>query len=442
MLSVEQNERLARVGPGTPGGEMMRRYWHPVTAVSQMQDKYTMKVRLLGEDLVLYKDRSGTFGLIDPLCPHRRMGMIYGIPENNGLRCPYHGWVMDETGQCIEQPYEETVDAGAGFKDKIKVKAYPVQEMAGLLFTYMGPSPAPLLPRWDVFVMDDMIRDIGYAHLDCNWLQCQENSLDPVHLEWLHSYWTNFVLEMMGENPKTLKAKKHKEIGFDEFEYGIVKRRVVEGGTREDTAWVDGHPVVFPNMLRQGGSGDGVPGVGAMRGPAFQIRTPIDDYNTAHWYVACYPKEQGEADQLPQDIPYYEVPVPRLDANGQPAWELLDSNSAQDPAAWITQGQISDREAEHLGRSDIGIIQFRQMLEENIRLVEEGKDPMCVFRDPEKNKYLWMRTERREGPRYADTLLRQGASTKYSPVLNARGVAKPLESVGVALEDRRLDFKK
>jgi 5,5'-dehydrodivanillate O-demethylase len=428
MLSVEQNERLARVGPGTPGGELMRRYWHPVTAVSQMNDKYTMKVRLLGEDLVLYKDRSGTFGLIDPLCPHRRMGMIYGIPENNGLRCPYHGWVMDETGQCIEQPYEETVDAGAGFKDKIKVKAYPVQEMAGLLFTYMGPSPAPLLPRWDVYTAEDVVRDIGYAHLDCNWLQCQENSLDPVHLEWLHVVWTNFVVEMLGETRKPLTAKKHQEIGFDNFEYGIIKRRVTEGGDKEDTAWADGHPIVFPNMLRQGASGDGVGG-GGLLGPAFQIRTPIDDYNTAHWYVACYAKVEGEEDQRPEEIPFYTVPVPHLDENNQPRWELLDSNSAQDPAAWITQGKISDRDQEHLGRSDIGIIQFRQMLEENIRLVEQGKDPMNVFRDPEKNKYLWMRTERHN---YVNILNRQGAATKYSPILDRReNNAKPLESIGI-----------
>jgi 5,5'-dehydrodivanillate O-demethylase oxygenase subunit len=435
MLSVEQNDRLARVGPGTPCGELMRRYWHPVAAASQMNDKYTMKIRILGEDLVLYKDRSGMYGLIDPLCPHRRMGMIYGIPEESGLRCPYHGWVMDETGQCIEQPYEETVDPDAGYKDKIKVKAYPIQEMAGLLFTYLGPSPAPLLPRWDVFTMDGVVRDIGYAHLDCNWLQCQENSLDPVHLEWLHSVWTNFIVEMLGEDRPPLRAKKHTEIGFDAFEYGMYKRRVVEGGSKEDTAWKDGHPIVFPNMLRQGGSGDGAPDAFGLMGPAFQIRTPIDDYNTAHWYVASYPMVEGEEAQRPEDIPFYSVPVPDLDENDQPRWELLDSNSAQDPAAWITQGRISDRSGEHLGHSDIGIIQFRQMLEENIRLVEQGKDPMNTFRDPEKNQYLWMRTETSHGPRYADTLARQGAATKYSPILDRRGSVKPMESIEIKLQE-------
>jgi 5,5'-dehydrodivanillate O-demethylase oxygenase subunit len=425
MLTVAQNDRLSRVGPGTPCGELMRRYWHPVAAASQLKDRYTMPVRLLGEDLILYKDRSGVYGLIDPYCPHRRMNMIYGIPEENGLRCPYHGWCFDETGQCIEQPYEEA-EGDSRFKEKIRTRAYPVREQAGLLMAYLGPDPAPLLPNWDVYAMPNVVRDIGYAMLPCNWLQCQENSLDPVHLEWLHSAFTNYVLERL-ERPERVKQKKHAKIGFDVFEYGIVKRRVVEGGSESDTAWADGHPIVFPNMLRQGGSGDGTPGIGGMSGPAFQIRTPIDDNNTAHWWVACYPRLEGEAGQEPEDIPMYFPVVPDLTPDGQPRWEILDSNSAQDPAAWITQGQIADRSQEHLGRSDRGIILYRQMLEENIALVERGEDPMNTFRDPDQNVYLSMRTERPVGERYAGTLTRQGAATKYSPILNARGVAKPLE---------------
>src|ERR687895_679311 len=110
MLTRDENELLTQVSRGTPCGELMRRYWHPVAAAAQMKDVYTRKVRLLGEDLVLYKDRSGTYGLIDPHCPHRRMSMIYGIPEADGLRCPYHGWKFAATGQCTEQPYEETED--------------------------------------------------------------------------------------------------------------------------------------------------------------------------------------------------------------------------------------------------------------------------------------------------------------------------------------------
>jgi 5,5'-dehydrodivanillate O-demethylase len=274
--------------------------------------------------------------------------------------------------------------------------------------------------------MSNVVRDIGYAMLPCNWLQCQENSLDPVHLEWLHSAFTNYVLERL-ERPERVNQKKHAKIGFDVFEYGIVKRRVVVGGTEEDTAWADGHPIVFPNMLRQGGSGDGSPGIGGMMGPAFQIRTPIDDNNTAHWWVACYPRLEGEAGQEPEDIPVYYPIVPELTPEGQPKWDILDTNSAQDPAAWITQGAIADRTQEHLGRSDKGIILYRQMLEDNIKKVEQGLDPMNTFRDAEENVYLSMRTERPVGQRYAGTLTRQGAATKYSPILNRRGYAAPLD---------------
>ena len=452
MLSVEVNDRYTRVGPGTPAGELMRRYWHPIAAVSQMNDKYTKKVRLLGEELILYKDRSGTFGLIEPHCAHRRMNMIYGIPEQNGLRCPYHGWLYDETGQCIEQPYEETEDPSrvsrpgaepgsseavvkARFRDKIQMKAYPVEQKAGLLFAYLGPQPAPLVPNWDVFAMDDVVRDIGYAELPCNWLQCQENSLDPVHLEWLHAYWTNFIAEMRDEPEHARRHRRHEKIGFDEFEYGIYKRRVMQGGSEEDTSWREGHPIVFPYFLRQGGSGIHRDHW-AMVGPAFQIRVPLDDTHTGHWWVMCHPKTPEDVEQRPEDVPFFQPPIINLDADGQPQYSILDSNSAQDLAAWITQGDIADRTGENLGRSDTGIILFRKMLEENIRIVEDGGDPINTFRDARQNVYLGMDTElppELAAARKAGDLggvgtgglgyQRQGMASKYSPILSARGVA-------------------
>ena len=423
MLTQEANDRYTRVGPGTPTGELMRRYWHPVAAVSQMNDKWTMKVRLLGEDLILYKDRSGGFGLIEPHCAHRRMNLIYGIPEEHGIRCPYHGWLFDETGQCVEQPYEETEDPEARFKDKVRMRAYPVESKAGLLFAYLGPAPAPLVPNWDVFAIDGVIRDIGVAVLPCNWLQCQENSLDPVHLEWLHVAWANFIREMNGDAERRTR-RPHKVIHFDAFEHGIIKRRIWEGGSEEDTEWKDGHPIVFPNYLRQGGDGFNL-AAGTYRGnfsmgPAFQIRTPIDDERTGHWWVACYPMIDGDAEQAPGDIPFYRPPVPHLDENDQPVYPELRSNSAQDPAAWITQGAIADRTGEHLGRSDKGIIMFRQMLEDNIRIVEDGGDPMEVYRDPERNAYIPFMTEQHN---YVDTSTRQGAATMYSPILDRREAA-------------------
>ena len=148
MLTAEQNERLTRVGPGTPMGDLMRRYWHPIAAISQFKTRHSQTVRLLGEDLVLYQDKSGTFGLIGSQCPHRKMSMIYGIPEERGLRCAYHGWVFGEDGACLEQPYEETEDPEGRFKEKVAIKSYPVEVLAGMAFAYLGPrasaAPSPL----------------------------------------------------------------------------------------------------------------------------------------------------------------------------------------------------------------------------------------------------------------------------------------------------------
>ncbi|MDT7554408.1 MAG: 5,5-dehydrodivanillate O-demethylase oxygenase subunit, partial [Pseudonocardiales bacterium] len=159
MLSAEKNERLTRVGPGTPMGELLRRYWWPV-ATYDMATRVPVKRRLLGEDLVLYRDGSGTVGLLAEQCPHRRAALWLGCTEEHGLRCGYHGWRFDADGRCLEQPGEP---AESTFKDRIRATAYPVQELGGLVFAYLGPLPAPELPRYDLFVWDDAWRDIGHA---------------------------------------------------------------------------------------------------------------------------------------------------------------------------------------------------------------------------------------------------------------------------------------
>jgi 5,5'-dehydrodivanillate O-demethylase len=392
MLTIEANERLTKVGPGTPGGELMRRYWHPVAARSELNDHYTEPVRLLGEDLVLYKDRSGTLGLIGPQCPHRKMGLIYGVPEEHGLRCPYHGWLFDEHGRCLEQPYEEAEDADGAFKDKVWIKSYPVEVLGGLVWAYLGPLPAPLLPRWDYLVMEDLVRDISYAELPCNWLQCQENSLDPTHVEWLHGRFSNFIEEMLGRGPKRTRSK-HTMIGFDRFDYGLIKRHGYAGSTEEATEWADGHPIIFPYTLRQGGDGLDRERWSEGNGPAVQIRVPLDDHTTGHWWVRSFQKEPQDLPQLDEDVPFVDLPIPSLDHKGRPQWHMFDANPPQDLVAWFSQGLVQDRTTEMLGRSDKGIIMFRQMLEENIAIVEDGGDPICTFRDPAENVFLGMRTE-------------------------------------------------
>ena len=165
MLTAQENEQLTRVGAGTPMGELQRRYWHPIAAVEELKDSYTKRVRLLGEDLVLFRDRGGKLGLIAEFCPHRRASLAYGIPEMDGIRCPYHGWKFDATGACTDQPNEP---AGSTFKDRVHASGYAVQALGGMVFAYLGPQPAPLLPKWDGFVAEGAIRHVGQAIVPCN----------------------------------------------------------------------------------------------------------------------------------------------------------------------------------------------------------------------------------------------------------------------------------
>ena len=144
MLTREANERLTRVGPGTPMGKLLRRYWHPVATVARTRRRAGPAVTLLGENLALFRCDSGELGLVAQRCPHRGASLAYGIPEDDGLRCPYHGWKFDGGGQCLEQPAEP---ADSTFKDRVQIPAYPVQELGGLIWAYLGPEPAPLLPR-------------------------------------------------------------------------------------------------------------------------------------------------------------------------------------------------------------------------------------------------------------------------------------------------------
>ena len=438
MLTPEQNERLTRVGAGTPMGELMRRYWHPIAAYSELKQNPTKAVRLLGEDLVLYEDRSGTLGLIEASCAHRRVHLLYGIPEHNGLRCPYHGWLYDETGQCLEMPAESP---DSTFPTRVKIKSYPVQQLGGLVFGYLGPQPTPLLPRYYPFVEEGRVRVIGWTTVACNWLQIMENSLDPVHGEYLHGYFTNYVLERLGvlkdrgdvyfekkfvPNPDMpywrtgAREMIHEKAAVSRFEHGVLKHRLLRDEQPETSpGWQHGHPVVIPN-LEQGTGGHN-----------FQIRVPMDDTHTYYlYYYARLPDEGEDTNQNPEDIPYYKVPQPGVDENGLPIWGQLDNNSGQDNLAWTSQGPIMARWKERLGQSDVGLIMYRRMLLEQTEIVEDGGEPMNVFRDPGKNEIVWLpydrmdedvgTTKRRRATRGK---IGSGSSSKFNP-MNIEAAAK------------------
>ena len=384
MLTAEQNERLTRVGPGTPMGELMRRYWHPIAAsVELSEDNPTKEVRLLGEDLVLFRSAAGEIGLIEPSCAHRKANLSYGIPEPEGIRCAYHGWLYDIHGQCVDQPSEPE---GSRFKEKVKLKAYRAQELGGLIFAYMGPEPAPLLPRYDMLVWPG-IRDAQMCMLPCNWLQCHENSLDPLHFQWLHRYYGGYVMnrkkpqaERDAWNLRTLtKGADHHKIGFEKTSYGVIKRRLIGDETEDDDNWRLGHPVFFPNILRIGIN--------------LQFRVPVDDTHTLHMMLNWRALNDGE--EMPDVVPYQELPVYDEDGRIKGDWVV-----GQDQTAWIIQGAITDRTTERLGVTDIGLIMYRRMLEEQMQVVADGGDPLNTHRDPVENEIIMVPCERFEYPGY------------------------------------------
>jgi len=394
MISAEQNDRYTKVGPGTPMGELMRRYWHPIAASAQLDEENpTKEIRILGEDLLLYRDLKGRVGCIEPTCAHRKANLSYGIPEENGLRCAYHGWIYNQTGACVEQPSEPS---DKKFHKKVCLKAYPAEELGGLIFVYMGPQPQPLLPRWDLLVWDNVTRNIRIIPLPCNWLQCVDNALDPVHFQWLHAYWGAWSVrrnkppeEREEFNRQAIRrGRRHLKVGFNRFEYGIIKRRLMEGITEEDEYWRIGHPILFPNFLR----------VSEDYRHTFQYRVPVDDTHTMHVYYVLHVPKPGEK-APPQDPIPYTLDSP-FDEKGR-----LKSTTvpAQDEAAWIMQGPVTDRTTEHLGATDVGLFMYRKLIEEQFMRLEQGKDPINVHRDPDKNKCITIATEHTYYPGYTRT---------------------------------------
>jgi len=362
VLSDAKSRQLMEVGAGTPMGELMRRYWHPVAAVSEFEDTETKALRLMGEDLVLYKDRGGNYGLLDRHCPHRRADLSYGFVEDCGLRCNYHGWLFDHDGNCLAQPYEDTVNEDSKFRDSVKVKSYPVKELRGLLWAYMGPQPAPVLPNWEPFTWDNGFVQIVFSEIPCNWFQCQENSIDPVHFEWMHANWSKRL-----KGDESGYAPTHLEVDFDEFDYGFTYHRLREDTTKDNELWTVGRVCLWPNALFTGGH--------------FEWRVPIDDENTLSvgWFFNRVPSEQEPYVQ--ESIPHWSSPI-KDPATGR--W-ITSHVMNQDFVAWVGQGTLADRTGENLGNSDRGIAMIRKRYFEDMEAVQAGEDPKAILRDENQN---------------------------------------------------------
>lgn len=368
MLSKKENETLARVGAGTPAGELLRRYWHPIVVAAELVERPLRRVRILGEDLVLFRGEGGGYGLVAERCAHRGASLAYGRIEGDNIRCPYHGWMYARDGKCVEQPAEP---GNSTYKDRVRQTAYPVQKVAGLLFAYLGPLPAPLLPGYDVLVRKDGERRVVVLpQLDCNWLQPMENSVDPTHVHYLHSAGRGKPVH--GERQAEIKKYE-----FEVFDYGIMKKRLADNG---DGALhvVNQHPLVFPNMLRQCHG----------REHYLQYRVPVDDTHTLFFEIYFLESNDGAAIEQPEDPPVdYAAPAKTPDGNYK-----MEKVWMQDYMAWETAGPIYERSREHLATADKGLLLYRKMLKSEIDKVKRGKDPMGVIRDAAKNRVIAFHT--------------------------------------------------
>ena len=370
MLTQEENERLTRVGPGTPGGELLRRYWQPICPASDLTpEKPSKRVMMMCEELVVYRDLQGNYGCVGEHCAHRGASLAYGFVEDCGIRCAYHGWKYDGTGACLEQPFEP---AGSGYKDKIKLKAYPVQKFAGLLFVYMGPpEKQPLLPHWDVLVREDGVLRLELrATLTCNWLQAEENTVDTTHTYYLHGH----MMKTKGLPGGEFYYRPIVKFDWQLCEWGVSKR-CFYGGDRPEIEVRP--PLIFPNILRIGtGTRQGAENI--------HWRVPVDDTHTNMIMASFKPSPDGSKVEQPDEprVDYYEPGV------GPDGTYHLTNFDSQDRMAWETQGPRFDRSQEHLGASDRGIVMFRKLLAEQIAIVEQGGDPMALVWDLQKNKII------------------------------------------------------
>ena len=206
-MNAEQNERITRIGPGTPCGQLMRQYWHPVALLDEfdpalnpaMAERPVKAVRALGQDFVLFKDEQGRFGLLDRGCPHRGADMAYARFEGDGLRCPFHGWKFDAAGKCLETPAEPSA---LRMCERVKARAYPLQIKAGTVFAWLGEegSTPPPMPDLDCFVAPNSHSFAFKGMWNCNWLQAFEVGMDPAHASFLHVFFDDENLSQTGTN--------------------------------------------------------------------------------------------------------------------------------------------------------------------------------------------------------------------------------------------------
>jgi len=348
-MTPEQNELMTRVGPDTPAGEMLRRYWWPVGFSQELKDK-PVPVRLLGQDLILFRDGSGQAGLLDLQCPHRGASLALGRVEADGIRCCYHGWKFDSAGRCLDMPAEP---ANSTMRDETRMKAYSTFEISGFVFAYIGPQPAPAFPKYDLLFLPNMDRHVGSSDEYCNWMQRAENGVDQMHSTVLHA---TVYPEIALQRPN---------VDWQSTWYGVRAAFDVPGRQTKVSH------LVFPSHSRYFGAR-----VNDLPSHIMRFRVPIDDVCTRTFYVRARDAE-GRAGEIKTNG--YTQREPGVYERVEDGWWGLSSRE-QDRAAQESQGPIADRTREILGTSDRGVVLFRQMLNKAITAVQRGEDPPGVLR--------------------------------------------------------------
>ncbi len=386
-MRASQNELMTRTGPGTAAGRLMRRYWQPAALARELDsERPVVPVRLLGESLVLFRDESGDLGLIERHCAHRGADLCFGRLEDGGLRCPFHGWLFDRTGQCLEQPAEPPESA---FFTRVKLTGYPVVERNGIVFAWMGGGEPPPLPSLDCFTAPDAYTFAFKGLIECNWLQALEVGIDPAHASFLHrfiededpndTYGKQFRDAVEGGDmagTRVLRDFARPEIRAERTEYGVrltALRRLNETDVHvRVTNQVFPHAIVIP-MSREM--------------TITQWHVPVDDV-TCYWYAifTSYGKPVDKETMYKQRVELYELPgyTPRVNKRNNYGYDPNEQRTrtytgmghdinVHDQWAVESQGPIQDRTREHLGRSDIGIIQYRRLLQNALDALDRNE---------------------------------------------------------------------
>jgi phthalate 4,5-dioxygenase len=392
MISAEQNRLMTHVGPGTPAGRLLRRYWQPAALVDELQGPRPLKaVRLLGEDFVLFRYEE-QYGLIQRHCPHRGADLAYGRLEDGGLRCAFHGWLFDVGGHCLQTPAEPQ---GSRICQHVRARACPVIEKSGVLFAYLGEGEPPGFPRFDCFVAPGTHTFAFKGYWDCNWLQALEVGIDPAHASYLHrffededssaSYGRQFrSTSADSDMPMTrvLREYARPEIRVDRTDYGIrlyALRRISDAQTHVRVT-----NLLFPQAFVIPMSADMT---------ISQWHVPVDDTG-CYWYsiFTSFGAPVDKETMREQRLKTYPAPEYRPIHGRANQWGFnpheqrnatftgmgFDIN-IHDQWACESQGPILDRTREHLGSTDKGIVLYRRLLLDAIRKNEAGEKPLMVL---------------------------------------------------------------